>query len=86
MERTLSRRKFLLGSTAILLPALLISGSFADAQQQPKFENPVAFPPLDNGTMVEGVRVFELKLQNGTTEFFSGLQTRTSGINVSSPT
>ena len=83
MERTLSRRKFLLGSTAILLPALLISGSFADAQQQPKFEDPVAMPPLDAGLVVGGVRVFELELQNGTTEFFSGLQTRTSGINGS---
>ena len=81
MEPALSRRKFLLGSTALFLPALLTSGTIADAQQRPVFENLVAMPPLDNGTMLNGVRVFDLKLQDGTTEFFPGLQTQTSGIN-----
>ena len=81
MEPALSRRKFLLGSTAMLVPALLTSGTIADAQQRPVFENQVAVPPLENGTVLEGVRVFDLKLLDGTTEFFPGLQTKTSGIN-----
>jgi blue copper oxidase len=78
-----TRRTFLLGSTALALASFVLSSRNVVAQEQFSFENPVAIPPIESGTIVNGVRVFDLKLQNGKSEFFKGLQTDTSGINGS---
>ncbi|MFV2001977.1 MAG: multicopper oxidase family protein [Paracoccaceae bacterium] len=45
--------------------------------------NPLNIPPLDAGRMQDGVRVYDLTMQNGTTEFFPGFDTPTRGINGS---
>ncbi|NOX73001.1 MAG: multicopper oxidase domain-containing protein [Alphaproteobacteria bacterium] len=42
---------------------------------------PLAIPPQDTGKMLDGVRVFELGLQKGVSQFFDGLETDTMGIN-----
>lgn len=76
-----SRREFLLGSSAISLTSLIFFESAAQAQGQFSFSSPVTIPPIDGGTVVEGVREFRMSLQSGKTEFFPGLQTDTSGIN-----
>ena len=83
MKLDRSRRDFLLGSTVLALSSFMIPGPGAHAQGRFKFGTPVAIPPIDGGIVVEGVRVFELSLRNGQTEFFQGLQTDTSGINGS---
>jgi bilirubin oxidase len=38
-------------------------------------------PPLDTGVVGNGARTFDLQLQNGTTSFFPGIETETSGYN-----
>ena len=38
-------------------------------------------PPLDTGLVANGARTFNLQLQNGTTSFFPGIETETSGYN-----
>ncbi|RTL71401.1 MAG: oxidase [Hyphomicrobiales bacterium] len=43
----------------------------------------LSIPPLDNGRMEAGTRVFDLSLQAGNTEFFSGRPTPTIGVNGS---
>ena len=83
MKLDQSRRSFMLGSTALALSSFVIPSAGAQAQARLSFDTPVAIPPIDRGTVVDGVRVFALNLQNGKTEFFEGLQTDTSGINGS---
>lgn len=46
-------------------------------------QNPLFIPPLDTGVWIDGVRTFNLLMQNGTTQFLPGLQTPTSGYNGS---
>ena len=81
MKPALSRRDFLRNSTALALSSVIMPLSAAWAQGRASFSTPLAIPPVDTGTVVDGVRVFDLNLQNGRTEFFPGLQTETSGIN-----
>ncbi len=38
-------------------------------------------PPLDTGVEGNGARTFNLQLQNGTTSFFPGIESETSGYN-----
>ncbi len=42
---------------------------------------PFVIPTLDQGVMVDGVRTFNLNMQTGTTQFFSGINTETAGYN-----
>ena len=44
---------------------------------------PLRIPPLETGRMQGDIRVFDLKVQDGVTEFFDNVQTRTRGINGS---
>lgn len=87
MKPNQSRRKFLLGSSAIVLTSFLSARTPAQAQAQAQaefaFDTPVAIPPIDHGTVVGGVREYSLSLQSGSTEFFEGFQTATMGINGS---
>jgi len=82
-----SRRAVLLGGAAIIgatavgfdltrtkpLSTASISG----------IRNPLAIPALDRGKQVDGVRQFNLQIQDGKTEFFANLFTKTRGINSS---
>ena len=79
-----SRRMFLLGGVAIgaiaavgwsVYPQRLKAATGYD------FETPLAIPMLDTGTMTDGIRVFDMAIADGQTEFFSGLQTPTRGVN-----
>ncbi len=81
MKHHQSRRSFLLGGSAIALSSFVFSGTLAQAQSKDRFSTPVSIPLVETGTVKDGVRVFDLTLQNGQTEFFDGLQTDTSGIN-----
>ena len=83
MKTAPSRRNFMLGSTALALSFTVYPNVVAQAQQRFSFETPLAIPQMDDGSVVDGVRVFSLNLKNGKTEFFEGLQTDTSGINGS---
>ncbi len=56
-------------------------GTAAKAQSGLPFGAPIAIPPSDGGTINGPVTEYALSLQNGTTEFFKGFQTDTSGIN-----
>jgi FtsP/CotA-like multicopper oxidase with cupredoxin domain len=58
-------------------------GTAAFAQRRFSFDTPLAIPPLLRGDIKSGNRVFDLKLQNGETEFFPGYKTKTKGINGS---
>ncbi len=56
------------------------TASYAGHSKAPK---PLQIPPLDAGQMQGGVRVFDMQVQTGKTEFFEGLKTDTLGINGS---
>ncbi len=81
--RGFSRRNFLkTGASGILV--LGAAGLPLAAFAQPAGAiNALKIPALDAGRIDGGVRVYDLTVQNGTTEFFTGYQTRTSGINGS---
>ncbi len=46
-----------------------------------KGQNNLPIPPLDIGSWNNGIRTFDLSMQNSSTEFFSGVITPTSGYN-----
>jgi len=74
-----SRRSFLLGTTSLGLALAL--PSFSHAQNELRFETPLAIPPMLEGTFNDGVREYDLTLQSGISEFFKGYDTPTWGIN-----
>jgi FtsP/CotA-like multicopper oxidase with cupredoxin domain len=82
----LSRRDVLKSSAAIL--ALASVGGFyavpktayASIATEPK---QLRIPTLETGRLQDGVRVFDLKIQAGTSRFFDDLSTDTLGINGS---
>ncbi len=78
-----TRRGFLLGTSALALSAAALNWADASAQSRYSFDTAVAIPPLYNGRIEGDVRVFDLNLQSGQTEFFAGLKTDTNGINGS---
>lgn len=51
------------------------------AQQQAGELKPLQIPALNGGTVADGMRHFQLTLQAGETEFFTGVKTATLGIN-----
>jgi len=58
----------------LLFVAILTCSNFVVAQT-------FFVPPLDTGVEGNGARTFNLQLQNGTTSFFPGIETETSGYN-----
>ena len=80
----LSRRNLLLGTAALGATggasALLFTQS-SKAATVGGIKNPLAIPPLDEGVMEAGTRVFNLDIQDGVSEFIAGLKTPTKGIN-----
>lgn len=83
LETNLTRRELLLGSTVLAASFSVIPLTGSQAQGRTSFSTPLAIPPSDVGSVNADVRVFDLSLQNGQTEFFEGLLTDTSGINGS---
>ncbi len=81
---TLSRRAFLqacgAGGAALALPSLL-GACGTDPGVTIPGGDPLPMPPLDDGELVAGVRVFRLDLQAGTVDFGAGAPTATYGIN-----
>jgi len=67
---------------ASLLP---LGGCGGGHNQEPSADvpsgNPFPLPPLDDGELVGGVRVFRLKLQTGEVEWVEGYPTATYGVN-----
>ncbi|MVA76823.1 multicopper oxidase domain-containing protein [Auraticoccus sp. F435] len=84
-------RRVLAVVTAAALVAAALSGC-SGAQEAPvvdtvgqvDFDNRLAVPPLDRGTLApDGVREFDLVADEGTTEFRPGISTRTWGFDGS---
>jgi len=80
----LSRRAFLqacgAGGAALALPTLL-GACGTDPGVTIPGGDPLPMPPLDDGELIAGVRVFRLDLQAGTVDFGAGAPTATYGIN-----
>ncbi|MGR3662681.1 MAG: multicopper oxidase family protein [Paracoccaceae bacterium] len=82
--KNISRRSALKFGGATL--ALATAGGFlgtATVAADARGTMALRIPALDAGQMVDGVRVFDLTVQNGKTEFFEGFDTDTLGINGS---
>jgi len=80
ISRRSALKAVLFGSTALVTGTAFTYRS-APAKAQIAFTNKLAVPPLLVGEMHGGVRVFDLRMQSGATEFFKGVQTPTLGIN-----
>ncbi len=84
-----SRRGLLKAGVAVtgLAAAGIVAGRTAlrprraVAQAGAGFVNRLAIPPLEQGRMDGGERIFDLAIQDGTSRFFPGLDTATRGIN-----
>ncbi|MBL8622857.1 MAG: multicopper oxidase domain-containing protein [Myxococcales bacterium] len=81
---TLSRRSFLqacgAAGTALALPVTL-GGCGTDPGVTIDGGDPLPVPPIDDGELIAGVRVFRLDLQAGTVDFGAGAPTATYGVN-----
>ncbi len=81
--KTMSRRGALkLGGAALTFAAVggVLAIPDTTLAARPK---PLQIPPLYRGEIRDGVRVFDLKVQAGSTSFFDGVSTSTMGINGS---
>jgi FtsP/CotA-like multicopper oxidase with cupredoxin domain len=68
------------GATALALAGCgAIPGSVTSVDRT-EFTNELAIPPLAPSKIVDGTRVFSLTAQEGTTEFRTGVETRTWGF------
>jgi len=67
------------GASFISTISLTTDEGFAKTNQPMRLK----IPPLETGNEVAGTQVYNLALQNGSTEFLKGITTRTSGINGS---
>ncbi len=78
---------WLAGAGLAAVAALGALGGCANPASSPVTEAPVtrplAIPPLDEGTVTDGVRAFPLAVQAGTTDFGVGAPTETYGVNQS---
>ncbi|MCB2135979.1 MAG: multicopper oxidase domain-containing protein [Rhodobacteraceae bacterium] len=77
----MNRRLFTqtIAAAALAAPAVLRPRGLRAATANPVF----AQPPLDSGRIVDGRRVFDLRVGHGKTEFHAGEETDTIGINAS---
>jgi len=73
-----SRRNFLKTTTA----ATILAGfPLTVRAQSSEAVNALNIPPQDVGRLEDGVRIYDLTMQNGLNRFFDGYETVTSGIN-----
>lgn len=79
-----SRRDFLTTTAlgGMVLGASLIFPSWrVFAQTSATHTNPLAIPALDKGRVEGDVTIYDLEMQNGSTEFVKGIKTSTRGVN-----
>ncbi len=85
-HNNLSRRSFLrttaLGGLAFSASLSLPSWQIF-AQNAALHINKLKIPVLDKGRFENGVKIYDLEIQNGETEFFEGVKTKTRGVNGS---
>lgn len=84
---TLSRRDLLVGAVVagtagIVGPALFWRNAEAKIDKE-QFVVPLKVPPALDSRKENGVRIFDLELQHGQSNFFSNISTPTAGINGS---
>lgn len=83
MTHMISRRNTI---KSLVFGAATLSGAFPSmwrtkAQSSDAFPNPLKIPALSQGTVIDGVRHFDLSIQEGSSLFLPGLSTPTWGIN-----
>ncbi|RTL51760.1 MAG: oxidase [Bradyrhizobiaceae bacterium] len=78
---SISRRQFVIGSTATAVALFNLRRSFA--QQGEQFSNELKIPPLLEGKPSVNGKIYELTMQAGTSEFLPGIATPTIGFNGS---
>ncbi len=77
----LSRRGFLQAAAATTALAPLGLAACGDDPVLPPGGDPVPVPPLLDGELIDGVRVFRLTIAAGTVEWVAGAPTATIGVN-----
>lgn len=88
LQKTITRRSFLVGAAAVGI-TLALAGCGEDDEQGPvfnslgslNFENPLAIPPLATSTVQGNQRRFELVAQRGKSTILPGQMTETWGFN-----
>lgn len=80
----MTNRRSILKSLALATAAM--SGGMrlswqAFAQEADSFPNPLKIPELLEGSLIDGIRHYDLSLQEGVSEFLPGVSTPTWGIN-----
>ncbi len=76
----MKRRNFLkLGSISILAP---LAGCAKETQKIDSFSQELPIPKLAKYTTVDGVKIFDLLIQEGEVEFYKGMATDTYGVNA----
>ena len=88
MPRTV-RRVLLTLAVLALVPVLALGGllawtwqaSASDLRGTVDFRNALPVPPIADSEVEDGVRVFDLTMQRGSTDFGTGTRTRRSGFN-----
>jgi len=81
----LTRRTFVTGLavtgvTGLIAPSIFKEYAYA-GRGNTVFNNKLAIPPELKGTLKNGVKVFDLNLQQGISQFWQGRNTPTAGIN-----
>ena len=74
-------RGLLAGGASVAAYSLLGPGNIQEAFAR-KAPQQLYIPPLDEGRLVDGVRIFDLEIKKGMSQFLPGLQTPTLGINA----
>ncbi|HHK74202.1 MAG TPA: hypothetical protein ENJ57_03440, partial [Rhizobiales bacterium] len=83
ISRRSALKAALFGSTALAAGTAFNLLANAPSKADTSFVNKLAIPPLLAGKLQNGTRIFDLRMQKGTTGFFQGIQTPTLGINGS---
>ncbi len=84
-----TRRVLVTLAAIAMVPLLAVGGlltwtwqaSASDLRGMVDFRNPLPVPPLADSEVVDGVRVFDLTMQRGRTDFGTGEEYETLGIN-----
>jgi len=85
-KKLLTRRRLLLGTATLAITGAAASLYFSPAslaQTTGNSKTPLNIPPLDKGRLEGNTRIYDLNIQDGTSEFIPGLKTATRGINGS---
>lgn len=80
----ISRRTMLLGLASTAAVGFAYTSFGTSAEPGTVFEidtHPLKIPTLDKGKLKDGVRVYDLNMQKGISEFFNNVETATLGIN-----